>query len=361
MLSRDHYALLGVSPDADQEAIETAFRRLSRRYHPDLNPGDARARTAFERIEMAYRVLTDERERRRYDREGHPVADEIEVIAGGAPAAASEGSFAELFRRLCDHSRRTRPQRGDDVHATVALRLQDAERGRRIPVTVRRLGGCPTCGGRGAVRMDETSACGACQGAGKTAFARGTLNVAVSCAECGGEGVRRGVPCPECHASGRINAHETVVVQVPPGVLDGQEIRVRGAGHRGRRGGPAGDLVVTVRLQGRAGFERHGPHLLARLPVSISEAVLGARVPIQTLDGNTVMARIPPGARAGQRLRLRGAGLEMANGLHGDLIVELEIWLPEVVDEDAKQLIREFGERTAKPARPVGRRATVQR
>lgn len=361
MLSRDHYAVLGVPPDADDEAIEAAFRRLSRRYHPDLNPGDARARIAFERIKLAYRVLTDERERQRYDREGQPVADQIEVIAGSAPTDADEASFAELFRRLCDHSRRTRPQRGGDVHATVSLRLEDAERGRRIPITVRRLGACPDCGGRGAVRMGETSACAACQGTGKTVFARGTLNVAVACADCGGEGVRRGAPCPDCHASGLLGAYETVAVQIPPGVLDGQEIRVRGAGHRGRRGGPAGDLVVTVRLEGRAGFERHGPHLLTRVPVSISEAVLGGRVPVQALDGSTMTARIPPGARAGQRLRLRGKGLEMANGLRGDLVVELEIWLPEVVDEDAKRLIREFGERTAKPARSGGRRATVPR
>lgn len=360
MLSRDHYAVLGIPPDADVETVEAAYRRLSRRYHPYLNPGDARARTAFERIQAAYRVLTDEQERRRYDREGRPVADEIEVIAGSAPVNADDASFGELFRRLCEHARRSRPQRGGDIHATAGLRLEDAERGRRVPLTVRRLGVCPDCGGRGAVRLRETSACTGCRGSGKTVFARGTLNVAVGCAECDGEGARRGVPCPGCHASGLANATETVAVQIPAGVLDGQEIRVRGAGHRGRRGGPSGDLVVTVRLQGREGVERHGPHLLMRLPVSVSEAILGARVPISGLDGAPLTARIPPGARAGQRLRLRGGGLEMANGLRGDLIMELEVWLPEVVDEDAKRLIREFGERTAKPARPAEPRATVQ-
>jgi len=360
MLSRDHYAVLGVPPDADLEEIEAAYRRLSRRYHPDLNPGSARARAAYERIRLAYRVLTDERERQRYDREGRPIADDIEVVTG-APSDGKESSFAELFRSLCDHARRTRPQRGGDVHAKVDFRLADAERGRRIPVQVRRLRPCRHCGGRGVVRMGETSACGTCRGSGKQVFTRGTLSVAVPCADCGGEGVRSGVGCPDCHGVGLASISETVAVQIPAGVLDGQEVRVRGAGHTGRRGGPAGDLIVTIHLRGPDAFERHGPHLLTRVPVSISEAILGGRIPVTALDGSTALLRVPPGARAGQRLRLRGKGLEMPNGLFGDLIVELEVWLPEVVDEDAKRLIREFGERTSKPARGGDGRATVQR
>jgi molecular chaperone DnaJ len=362
MLSRDHYAVLGVAPDADTDTIEAAYRRLSRRYHPDLNPGDARAQAAFERIRLAYQVLTDEGERRRYDREGQPVADEIEVIGVGEVAeGATPTSFPELFRRLCDHARRTRPQRGGDVHATVSCRLADAERGRRTTVEIRRLGACRHCGGRGLVRVGEASACSRCRGSGKEVFARGPLNVAVPCADCGGEGVRRGAPCSRCHASGLCSAVETVAVQIPPGVLDGQEIRVRGAGHLGRRGGPPGDLVVSVRLQDHPHFQRHGPHLVARMPVSVSEAILGGRVTVPTLEGAPASARIPPGVRPGQKLRVRGKGLEMANGLRGDLILQVEVWLPDVVDEDAKRLIREFGERTPTPDRPATRRATVQR
>lgn len=360
MLSRDHYAVLGVPPDADLEEIEAAYRRLSRRYHPDLNPGSARARTAYERIRLAYEVLTDERERRRYDRQGRPIADDIEVVTG-APSDGREISFPELFRCLCDHARRTRPQRGGDVHAKVNFRLADAERGRRVPVQVRHLRPCRHCGGRGVVRMSEASACSTCRGSGKQVFTHGALSVAVPCPDCGGEGVCSGVDCSECHGIGLASVAETVAVQIPAGVLDGQEVRVRGAGHAGRRGGPPGDLIVTVHLRGPAAFERHGPHLLTRTPISVSEAILGARVPVPTLDGSTALLRVPPGARAGQRLRLRGKGLEMPNGLYGDLVVELEVWLPEVVDEDAKRLIREFGERTSKPVRGDGERATVQR
>lgn len=361
MLSRDHYAVLGVAPDADRDAIEAAYRRLSRRYHPDLNPGDARAQAAFERIRMAYRVLTDEQERRRYDREGRPVADDIEVSAGAAPAGAHEVTHAELFRRLCEQARRTRPSRGDNVHVTARCRLVDAERGRRTTVEVRRLLPCAYCGGRSRVIIDEASACSTCRGSGRQVYTRGTLNVAVACADCNGEGARLGLSCPQCHAAGLISVTETIAVQMPPGVLDGQEVRVPGAGHAGRRGGAAGDLIVTVRLQEHPRFERRGPHLVTAVRVPVADAVLGGRIRVPTLEGKWAMLRIPPGMHGGEELRLRGRGLEMPDGRRGDLFVKLEIWVPEVIDEDTKRLIREFGKRTEKPAHPSTSHATVQR
>jgi len=361
MLSRDHYAVLGVSPDADAETIESAYRRLCRRYHPDLSPGDAQARAAFARITLAYRVLTDSSARARYDSEGHPFADDLEVIAGAAPASGTQHeSFAELFRGLCDHARRSRPQRGSDVHVTVTCRLPDAERGRRTTVEVRRLQGCTHCGARGFVRMGEASACATCRGSGKEVFGRGTLHVGLSCSDCGGEGIRSGSACPQCHASGVVGSSETIAIQIPPGVLAGQELRLAGAGNQGKRGAPAGDLVVTVKVQEHPDFERQGPHLVTRLPISVSEAILGARLSVPTLEGAPAAVRIPPGARPGMRLRVRDKGLEMANGTRGDLLLDVEIWLPEVVDEDSKKLIREFGERTSTPARRPPGRATVQ-
>lgn len=361
MLSRDHYAVLGVAPDAGGDEIEAAYRRLCRRYHPDLNPGDPRAEAAFERIKLAYRVLTDERERERYDREGRPVADDIEVSAGAAPAGAREVTHAELFRRLCDQARRARPARGGDVHATVRCRLVDVERGRRTTVAVRRLLPCAYCGGRGRVVIDEAAACASCHGSGRQVFTRGTLNVAVACADCNGEGTRRGLSCPQCHAAGLINVNETIAVQIPAGVLDGQEVRIPAAGHAGRRGGVAGDLIVTVRLEEHPRFERRGPHLVTSIPVSVADAVLGGRRSVPTLEGEPASLRIPPGMHGGEELRVRGRGLEMADGRRGDLFVRLEIWVPKVVDEDAKRLIREFGRRTAEPARGSASHATVQR
>lgn len=363
MLSSDHYAVLGVAPDADEAAIEAAYRSLCRRYHPDLNPGDTRAHSAFERIRLAYRVLTDAGERERYDRDGRPTPDRIEMVGKAGPSTARErgdGSFAELFRRLCEHSRRTRPRRGRDVHTTVNCRLVDAERGRRTTVTVRRLQPCEHCGGRRLVATEQTTTCSRCGGGGKEIFGRGALSVAVCCADCTGTGLRNGSGCPVCHASGLTGTAETVAVQIPAGVLDGQELRVAGGGHSGKRSGRSGDLIVTVNVQGHSHFGRQGPHLTTTVPVSISEAILGARLQIPTLDG-TAWVRIPPGVRNGQELRVPRKGLEMPNGHRGDLLASVEIWLPDMVDEDAKRLIREFGERTGKPARTPAERATVPR
>ncbi len=363
MLSRDHYAVLGVAPDADDETIEAAYRRLSRRYHPGLNPGNARAHAAFERIRLAYNVLTDASERQRYDREGRPIADEMHLVGGpqaDEPTTSTAG-FPELFRRLCDHARRSRPQRGDDVRATVACRLVDAEVGRRTAVEVRRLIPCDECGGRGRTRIRDAVVCSTCGGVGREIFGRGALSVAVACADCNGDGMRTGSRCTDCQGAGLRGETETIVVQIPAGVLDGQEIRVEGLGHSGLRGGAPGNLIVTVRVQDHPEFERQGPHLTLRVPVSVSEAVLGARIRIPTLGGGTASVRIPPGVQSGQKLRVRGHGLEMANGRRGDLIVVADIWIPQAVDEDAKRLIREFGERTPAPARRRTGRATVPR
>ena len=364
MLSRDHYAVLGVAPDADDETIEAAYRRLSRRYHPDLNPGDARADAAFERIRLAYSVLTDARERERYDREGHPAADDIQLVAGAetsASPASGSRSFQELFRQLCDHARRTRPQRGGDVRASVFCRLIDAERGRRTSVEIQRLAACATCSGRGRVQMDRTDLCATCRGSGREVFGRGALSVAVACSSCGGKGMLTGRRCPSCRGASLVSERAVVAAQIPPGVLDGQEIRLAGDGHRGLRGGPPGDLILTVRVQQDPRFERRGPDLITRVPISVSEAVLGARVPVPTLEKRRATVRIPPGVQGGQRLRVRGRGLEMGNGRRGDLLVVVEIWIPEVRDEDAKRLIREFGERTSRPGPRDAQRATVQR
>ena len=366
MLSRDHYAILGVPPDSDEATIEAAYRRLSRRYHPDLNPGDSGALAAFERIKLAYNVLRSADERAGYDRSARPAAEPIEIIDRGALEDGGSGSpgnrsYQELFRSLCEHARRARPQRGGDVHAAVSIRLADAERGRRTVVEIRRSVPCSSCTGRGRVRIHHASPCRTCEGSGKEVFGRGALSVAVACADCGGEGLHAGARCTACHGSGLTSVQKSVAVQIPAGVTEGQVLRVPGGGHHGARGGPAGDLVVTCRLQSDPRFERSGPHLWTTVPITVSEAVLGARIEVYNLDGKAIRLRVPPGARGGQQIRLRGHGLEIADGRRGDLMVSLELWLPDVVDEDAKQSIRDFGDRTAKPRRTLVQHATVRR
>jgi molecular chaperone DnaJ len=360
MLSRDHYAVLGVSPDADNETIDAAFRRLSRRYHPDLNPGDARAQTAFERLKMAHDILTDSRERARYDSEGHATAKDIEVLTRTSTEVKNETrSYADLFRHLCDNARRARPKQGRDVHTPVVCRLADTERGRRTTIEVRRLHRCLDCSGAGRLYDGNNAPCSTCMGSGKEVFGRGPLAVAVTCGDCSGEGLQAGAACGACHASGLTTRNETLPLQIPAGVQDGQTIRIDGGGHQGRKGSPPGDLVATVSVQGDPRFQRNGPHLVTSVPITVSEAILGARIEMPTIDGTIALLRVPPGTRGGDRLRVRGRGLEMTNGRCGDLIAVIDLWLPDNLDEDARRLIREFGNRTDEPVRNQNERATV--
>ena len=362
MLSRDHYAVLGVPLDADDETIDAAFRRLSRRYHPDLNPGDAPAQAAFERLKMAHSILTDSRERARYDSEGRPPAKDIKVLSSTSTEVKNEArSYADLFRKLCDHAKRTQPNRGHDVYTSVVCQLVDTERGRRTTVEVRRLHRCLDCSGAGRLQTGDNAPCTTCTGSGKEVFGRGPLAVAVACGDCNGEGLQVGATCGACHGSGLTARKETLPVQIPAGVQDGQAIRVNGDGHQGPKGSPPGDLVVTVSVHNDPRFQRRGPHLITSVPITVSEAILGARIELSTIDGSVALLRVPPGTRGGDRLRVRGRGLEMTNGRSGDLIAVIDLWLPDTVDEDARRLIREFGSRTAEPVRARNERATVNR
>jgi len=362
MLSRDHYAVLGVPPDADNETIDAAFRRLSRRYHPDLNPGDARAQTAFERLEMAHSILTDSRERARYDSEDRSTAKDVQVLARTSTEVKNETrSYADLFRHLCDNARRARPERGRDVHTSVVCRLADSERGRRTTVEVRRLHRCLDCSGTGRLYDGDNAPCATCMGSGKEVFGRGPLAVAVACGDCSGEGLQAGAACGACHASGLATRNETLPLQIPAGIQDGQTIRIEEGGHQGRKGSPPGDLVATVSVQNDPRFQRNGPHLVTSVPITVSEAILGGRIEVPTIDGPIALLRVPPGTRGGDRLRVRGRGLEMANGRCGDLIAVIDLWLPDTIDEDARRLIREFGSRTDEPIRDQNERATVNR
>jgi molecular chaperone DnaJ len=375
MLSRDLYAILGVGSDASDEEIEAAYRHLSRRYHPGINPGDAEAALAFERIEAAFEVLGDPERRAEYDlgtgpekargsaartRSSASVADRAESQISVEAADGSGGSFHELFRELRDHARRSGPQRGEDLHATLSIPLPQVERGRRTAIEVKRLIVCQRCSGRGRLPSGESSPCPRCHGTGNEIFSKGALSVTCPCADCGGEGRQRGSACPQCHGSGLMSSIQAIPVQAPAGVVDGQVIRIPGLGHHGPQGGPPGDLLITCQVQAHPEFERHGPNLHCTVRVAVAEAILGARIPIPLPYGPEAMLRIPPGTQNGQVFRMRGRGLPMGGGRHGDLLITTELWVPELVDEDAKALIRQFHERTGAPPRTARERVTVK-
>jgi molecular chaperone DnaJ len=349
-VSMDLYALLGLAPGASPADIKRAYRRLSRRYHPDINPGDRAAEVMYRRISEAYQTLVDPDRRRTYDSGGaRPEAGDATFeftgfdFANGAhgPQAAT---FTELFAEVLHPIQAPdsgRPEPGADIHASLALTFEDSMRGGERQVVVTRQDVCAACRGAGSIRTPE-GRCAPCHGAGKVRWARGHMVFTKSCAACHGTGRQRTQRCAVCAGQGRHVRTEAVAVTVPPGVHEGARLRVAERGHAGRHGGRHGDLYVTVHVQPHPVFRRQGDDLCVVLPIGVHDAVLGARIEVPSLEG-PVRLRIPPGTQAGQRFRLRERGVPTAAGGRGDLIVEVRIVLPRVVDERGKELMREFG------------------
>src|SRR3954468_18671233 len=345
------YAVLGLSPGASAADIRRAFRRLSRRYHPDINPGDKAAESLYKRISEAYETLTNPERRRSYDSSGAQppgggdatfefTGFDFSTAAHGSQAATFTELFAEVLHPHVSPDN-GRPQPGADIHATVALPFEDAMRGVERQVVVTRQDTCHACAGSGVVRTPE-GRCAPCHGSGKVRWARGHMVFTKSCAACNGSGRQRTARCAICAGHGLHVRSEAVPVVIPAGVHEGARLRVADRGHAGRRGARNGDLYVTVHVQPHLVFRRQGDDLCIELPIGVHDAVLGTRVEVPTLEGS-VKLRIPPGTQAGQRFRLSERGAPKASGGRGDLLVEVRIVLPQVVDERGKELMREFG------------------
>lgn len=351
----DLYALLSVSRAASADEIERAYRRLARRYHPGINPGDRVAGETFRRIQQAYDVLGDAEHRRDYDR-GASRAAVAEVQAtvafeGFDFSAPAEGplaaTFSELFADVFQQAARevTSPTRGAALEATARVSFEAAVRGGPCALSIMRQERCPSCAGDGRIARPAVS-CPVCGGAGGRRWARGSLVFTKPCEACDGTGRLTSEPCGACSGAGVSPRSEVVTIDLPPGLEAGARISVPGRGHAGARGGPAGDLYVTIEVADHPFFRRAGRDLHLTLPVAVHEAALGARVDVPTLDG-PVRLRIPPGTPSGRRLRLRGHGVPGSSGSSGDeagdLLVDVQIVLPPVTDERSRELLREFG------------------
>lgn len=357
----DLYDLLGVARDADVADIKRAYRRLARRLHPDINPGDRAAALRFQAIVEAYEILSDAERRRRYDASGSAGGSAVGAVTfgfegfdfSGVGVHGTEAStFGDLFADVIHEALGTRDAaaRGADLHVTVSVDLADVMRGTQRLVSVVRRVACRACRSAGTVPVAE-STCPACRGSGAIRSSRGRMVFAKPCARCAGTGRLRRVPCPPCGATGIDTRAESMAVAIPPGVQDGERLRLDGRGHAGQRGGDAGDLSVTVRVEPHPLFRREGADLLLTVPVAVHEAALGTRCDVPTLDG-PVRLRVPPGTQAGQRFRLRERGLPTGReSQRGDLIVEIRIVLPAVLDERSKELLREFGQLQAEDVR----------
>jgi len=341
------YVVLGVGRGASAEEVRRAYRRLARKYHPDINPGDRAAAEAYQQITEAYETLADPARRQEYDahQEASPpaVVESDYRFAGFDFSVRVEGqkasSFGELFAEpgLGPH-----PERGADLHATVDVSLDEIAHGVERRFTLTRLERCGPCGGRGAIRGPEVT-CRLCEGTGELRTARGHMVFRRTCTACGGQGVTRHRPCAACGGEGVGVRADVVRVNVPLGLDEGALLTLPGEGHAGRRGGPPGDLRLAIHVLPHPVFTREGQDLLVTVPVAVHEAALGARIEVPGLDG-PIRLRVPPGTQSGQAFRLKERGLPSArNGGRGDQVVTVHIVLPRLLDERARALLEEFG------------------
>lgn len=345
----DFYAVLGLAPGASATDIKRAYRRLSRRYHPGINPGDAAAAALFQRITEAYETLADADRRRRYDDAGVQqqggertfefTGFDFSVAAQGNQAATFSELFAEALHPVPKADRGER-EAGADLHASVSLSFDESMRGTDRQVMVARHVPCGTCTGAGQLRTQE-SRCRHCHGTGNVRWARGHMVFSKACTGCGGTGRERHQRCVTCGGHGRVVRNDGIPVRVPAGVVDGTRLRIAERGHAGARGGRPGDLYVDVHVRPHPVLRREGSDLHMVVPIAVHEAALGTRVELPSFDG-PVKLRVPPGTQAGQRFRISGRGAVTISGGRGDLLVEVRVTLPAMLDERSKELMREF-------------------
>jgi molecular chaperone DnaJ len=347
----DFYIVLGLERGATLNDIKRAYKRLARKHHPDINPGDRLAEQTFRQISEAYETLSDPDRRRRYDTAGPGTAVE------GTPTFGFEGfdftvsvqghdapTFGDLFADVLQRDARGEgePARGVDLHQIVTLEFEEAIAGVQRRITLMRQEHCRTCHGAGRLHVNETR-CIHCHGSGVVKSARGHMVFSKPCAHCGGAGAQREVRCPACGGQQVEMRTEPVTIRVPSGLADGARIRIVGKGHVGRNGGPNGDLYIDVQVRPHKLFTREGDDLHLAVPIAIHEAALGAKIEVPSLDGPARL-RVPPGTQSGQRFRIRERGVASPRGgRRGDLVVEVHLVLPKTLDERSKDLLREFG------------------
>jgi len=348
----DLYIILEVARAASVADIKKSFRRLARRFHPDVNPGDRTAEERFKRISEAYEVLSHPDKRLFYDENGF-YTDVVAERNGASTAwgftfqgfnfsGNPESPLSEVFGQY--FSRRPAPRspvRGADLEYQMSISFADSISGLKTRISVRRYRPC-SCAGPLGSGSQRDSACSTCGGTGKTARMKGRLQFSAVCAECDGSGrVRRG--CEECGGAGRVSRTDNLDVDIPAGVSTASRVRFPGEGDAGAYGGTAGDLYVITNVATHPFFGRVGEHFQCTLPISFSEAALGAKIDVPTVDGSAVV-RIPPGTQNGQIFRMRGKGAPslLRPGTRGDQLIEVRIVVPRIADERSKEILREF-------------------
>ena len=370
--TKDYYNVLGVSATATQDEIKKQYRKLAKKYHPDTNSNDPKAAERFKEISEAYQTIGDAEKRKQYDQMRQLGA--FGGFGGGARGAGTRGAgsappggpnvrfdefdigglgglgdiFSSMFggggaRPGAAGARSRGPQRGQDIESTLEIPFRTAAQGGKVPVELDLNEECGTCHGTGAAPGAKLVMCEECKGRGTISFGQGGFAVNRPCPVCLGRGQVPTERCPTCAGAGEVRTRRKVSITVPAGVDTGTKIRLKGQGGKGSKNGPPGDLLITFAVTPDRFYKREGLDLIAPVPINIAQATLGSRVSVKTLDGTKVAIRIPPGTPSGKRFRVRGQGIEK-EGTKGDLIVQVEVAVPEKLTPEQEEAMKAFAE-----------------
>ena len=353
---KDYYEILGVDRSADAKAIKAAYRKLARKYHPDVNKDNPDAENQFKTIAEAFAVLSNPEKRAQYDNRGHEAFGAgFDPFAGANPQDFDTGfgNISDLFSMFGGgmagggrpgRRRQSGPRRGEDLRLEVSIPFAEAVRGSTVDIRIPRRAACKDCSGKGVKPGSPSHTCPDCQGNGRVAQGRGGFQVAMTCTRCQGSGQLRGEACATCSGAGRQRTQDRVKVRIPAGVEDGGKVRIAGRGDAGPGGGPAGDAYLSVRVESHPDFRREGRDLYVDLPVGLATAALGGAVMVPTLDGEATI-NLPEGTKSSQRFRLRGRGTP-ASGKHpaGDLYAIIQIHPPKKLNKRSRELLEQLRE-----------------
>ncbi len=355
MAKRDYYEVLGIEKKASADDIKRAYRRLAIKYHPDKNPGNKEAEAKFKECAEAYEVLSDATKRQQYDQYGHDGlrgAGMHDFSRMNVEDIFSMFGFDDIFGGMFGGSgggrrhgaRAGGPSRGYDLETGVELTLHEIAHGTEKTIEFTRQDSCDECKGSGAAKGSSPSRCPVCNGTGQVAKGGGFFQMVSTCPQCRGVGKVVTDPCRKCKGTGRVPRKRTVTIKIPPGVHEGQGIRVGGEGEPGRSGGPNGDLYCYVRVKQHEFLERDGNNLIAVVPISFTQATLGATIDVPSLDG-TQQLKIPKGTQYGRIFRIRSRGLpDVRSGRSGDQLVQVTIETPTNLNDRQEELLREFAQ-----------------
>lgn len=355
----DYYEILGVSRDATESELKSAYRKLAHQYHPDKNPGNKEAEEKFKKASVAYGVLSDAQKRAQYDRFGHA------GMGGGGHEDFAQGIniqdiFGDIFGDFFGggsggRTRKGRAERGSDLRYHLNIKFEEAAFGVEKEISIKRKESCATCNGSGAKAGTERQTCHSCHGSGEIRMQKGFFAISQACPTCNGQGSRITDPCTACKGSGRQAVTRTIKVKVPAGIEEGMQLRYSGEGEGGVLGGSRGDLYVQVVIDAHPIFERDGTNVLCEVPISFAQAALGAKIDVPTLDGKVAM-NIPAGTQSGAVFRLKEKGIVRMRGDHnnkrGDQLVTVKVEVPKKLTNRQKELLKEFSDLSLEETHP---------